>query len=81
MRQTVPAYKDTAPRDVFLAAVKNSVPLGREQTPEDIGQAVVYLAQERHPDRRVSCWDRIPVLLQDEPRAQPEQPDGRYILV
>ena len=33
------------PRDVFLSFV-DTVPLGREQTPEDIGRAVVFLVSE-----------------------------------
>ena len=33
-------------RAAFEAAVKNNMPLGREQTPEDIGKAVVFLASD-----------------------------------
>ena len=32
------------PRDIFLGLVKRGVPLGREQTPEDIGKLVVFLS-------------------------------------
>jgi NAD(P)-dependent dehydrogenase (short-subunit alcohol dehydrogenase family) len=46
MKMTVPQYKDAEPRDVFLEVVKNGVPLGREQTPEDIGKLVVFLASD-----------------------------------
>jgi meso-butanediol dehydrogenase/(S,S)-butanediol dehydrogenase/diacetyl reductase len=38
------AFKD--PRDIFLSQVKSLIPLGREQTPEDIGRAVAFLASE-----------------------------------
>ena len=34
-------------RAVFEAFVKSSTPLGREQTPEDIGRAVSYLCSDR----------------------------------
>ncbi|MDA1279934.1 MAG: glucose 1-dehydrogenase [Chloroflexi bacterium] len=34
-------------RQVFERAVAESVPLGREQTPEDVGNAVAYLASDR----------------------------------
>lgn len=35
------------PREVFQQAVSDSVPLGREQTPEDVGKAVAFLASDR----------------------------------
>jgi meso-butanediol dehydrogenase / (S,S)-butanediol dehydrogenase / diacetyl reductase len=35
------------PRQIFQSAVSESVPLGREQTPEDIGKAVAFLASDR----------------------------------
>ena len=35
------------PRQVFERAVSDMVPLGREQTPEDVGNAVAFLASER----------------------------------
>lgn len=38
------ADEGKAGRDAFDSAVGNFIPLGREQTPEDIAQAVVYLA-------------------------------------
>jgi len=31
-------------RDIFLDQVKRGVPLGREQTPEDIGKLAVFLS-------------------------------------
>ena len=46
MKLSVPELKDTEPRDVFLSVVKRGVPLGREQTPEDIGKLVVFLASD-----------------------------------
>ena len=45
--RTVPAYRELKePKDVFLRYVKRLVPLGREQTEEDIGRAVVFLASD-----------------------------------
>ncbi len=35
------------PRQVFERAVSDMVPLGREQTPEDVGNAVAFLASDR----------------------------------
>jgi meso-butanediol dehydrogenase/(S,S)-butanediol dehydrogenase/diacetyl reductase len=35
------------PRQIFQRTVSESVPLGREQTPEDVGKAVAFLASER----------------------------------
>jgi 3-oxoacyl-[acyl-carrier protein] reductase len=37
-------YADWEPRDIFLDQVKRGVPLGREQTPEDIGNLAVFLS-------------------------------------
>jgi meso-butanediol dehydrogenase/(S,S)-butanediol dehydrogenase/diacetyl reductase len=37
---------ERAPRDVFDAFVQSAVPLGREQTPDDVGHMAVYLASE-----------------------------------
>jgi enoyl-[acyl-carrier-protein] reductase (NADH) len=39
-------YKDMAPRDIFLEQVKHSTPLGREQTPEDIGKLTAFLVSD-----------------------------------
>jgi meso-butanediol dehydrogenase/(S,S)-butanediol dehydrogenase/diacetyl reductase len=36
------------PAEAFDAFVRQTTPLGREQTPEDIGQAVVYLCRARN---------------------------------
>ena len=44
--ETNPAFKGMTPRQVFDKRVADLVPLKREQTPEDIGWAVVFLASE-----------------------------------
>jgi len=45
--RTIPSYRELKePRDVFLRYVKGLVPLGREQTEEDIGRAVVFLVSD-----------------------------------
>lgn len=41
-----PRLKGMSPRDMFLQTQVSHVPLGREQTVEDIGRAVVYFASE-----------------------------------
>jgi NAD(P)-dependent dehydrogenase (short-subunit alcohol dehydrogenase family) len=46
LQAAVPEYQDLEPREVFLEVVKQGVPLGREQTPEDIGKLVVFLASD-----------------------------------
>jgi len=46
MKLTNPEYRDLTPREIFLAAVKRATPLGREQTPEDIGKLVCFLASD-----------------------------------
>lgn len=47
LRQTVPGYQELKePKEVFLRYVKRLVPMGREQTAEDIGNAAVFLASE-----------------------------------
>lgn len=38
----------TEGRETFDQAIQNLVPLGREQTPDDIGEAAVYLAEARN---------------------------------
>jgi len=43
---TNPAFKGMTPRQVFDKRVTDLVPLKREQTPEDIGWAAVFLASE-----------------------------------
>jgi short-subunit dehydrogenase len=44
MKQSMPEYKDLSPREVFLDVVKRNTPMGREQTPADIGNLVAFLA-------------------------------------
>ena len=46
MKARVPAFKDAEPRDIFLGVVRSGVPLGREQTPEDIGRLAAFLASD-----------------------------------
>ena len=41
-----PRFAELAPREVFLEVVKRGVPLGREQTPEDIGELAAFLASD-----------------------------------
>jgi NAD(P)-dependent dehydrogenase (short-subunit alcohol dehydrogenase family) len=41
-----PAFKGLTPEQVFEGAVQNMIPLRRPQMPEDIGNAVVFLASE-----------------------------------
>ncbi len=46
MKQSVPQFAELEPRQIFLEVVKRGVPLGREQTPEDIGELAAFLASE-----------------------------------
>jgi len=46
LKMTVPAYADLEPRDVFLEVVRRGTPLGREQTPEDMGNLAVFLCSD-----------------------------------
>ncbi len=41
-----PDLADMDPRDIFEMQIKGTMPLGREQTPEDIGKAVAFLASD-----------------------------------
>ena len=43
MKQSVPALAALEPRQIFLEHVKKLVPLGAEQTPEDIGLLTAFL--------------------------------------
>jgi NAD(P)-dependent dehydrogenase (short-subunit alcohol dehydrogenase family) len=43
MKQAIPQYAELDPREIFLEVVKRGVPLGREQTPEDIGELAAFL--------------------------------------
>ncbi len=46
LRLSVPEYAALDARQIFLEVVKRGVPLGREQTPEDIGQLAAFLASD-----------------------------------
>ena len=46
IKLSVPEYAALDERAVFLEVVKRGVPLGREQTPEDIGHLVAFLASD-----------------------------------
>jgi len=46
LKMLVSEYSDIEPRDIFLDVVRRSTPLGREQTPEDIGKLTVFLSSE-----------------------------------
>jgi NAD(P)-dependent dehydrogenase (short-subunit alcohol dehydrogenase family) len=46
IRETNPAYADLTPRQMFEKRVEEWIPLKREQTPEDIGHAAVFLVSE-----------------------------------
>ena len=43
MKKSVPAFSALEPRQIFLEHVKKLVPLGAEQTPEDIGLLTAFL--------------------------------------
>jgi len=43
LKMTVAEYGDMEPRAIFLEQVRRGVPLGREQTPEDIGKLASFL--------------------------------------
>ena len=44
--ETNPAFKGMTPRQVFDKRVSDIIPMKREQTPEDIGGAAVFLASD-----------------------------------
>ena len=46
MKLTRPELRDLSPREIFLQAVKQAAPLGREQTPEDSGKLTCFLASD-----------------------------------
>jgi NAD(P)-dependent dehydrogenase (short-subunit alcohol dehydrogenase family) len=46
LKMRVPAYAELAPREIFLNIVKQITPLGREQTPEDVGKLAVFLSSD-----------------------------------
>ncbi|HUP90650.1 MAG TPA: glucose 1-dehydrogenase [Solimonas sp.] len=46
IKTSSPKLANLSPRDIFLDRVKKLTPMGREQTPEDIGQLAVFLASD-----------------------------------
>lgn len=44
--QNDPQYEGLAPREVFEKMIAVNIPFGREQTPEDIGDAAVFLCSD-----------------------------------
>jgi NAD(P)-dependent dehydrogenase (short-subunit alcohol dehydrogenase family) len=46
LKRNNPAFADLDARSIFLEVVKRAVPLGREQTVEDIGQLAAFLASD-----------------------------------
>ena len=46
MKLLDPRYAAMEPRDIFLAVVRESTLLGREQTPEDIGRLTAFLGSD-----------------------------------
>ena len=58
-----PTYADLEPRALFEQWVKQNTPLQREQTPEDIGNLVVFLSSEEGPEHHRTdhpCrWRRV----------------------
>lgn len=43
MKQSVPAFKALEPRQIFLEHIRKLVPMGHEQTPEDVGRLTAFL--------------------------------------
>lgn len=41
-----PAFAEMTPYEIFIDQIKATMPLGRPQTPEDIGKAVAFLASD-----------------------------------
>jgi len=46
LKRTVPEFAQLAPREIFLEVIKRRVPLGREQTLEDVAQLAAFLASD-----------------------------------
>ncbi len=46
MKENVPAFREMSIRDIFLDVVRRSVPLGREQTPDDVGRLAAFLCSD-----------------------------------
>ncbi len=47
MKRNNPDLADVSQREIFLRVVRDSTPLGAEQTPEDIGNLAVFYASEK----------------------------------
>ncbi len=47
MKQNNPDLADVSQRDIFLGVVAQQIPLGGEQTPEDIGNLAVFYASDK----------------------------------
>jgi NAD(P)-dependent dehydrogenase (short-subunit alcohol dehydrogenase family) len=45
-QSSLPSEQRVSPREYFLQQVKSIVPLGREQTPEDVGKLTAFLASD-----------------------------------
>lgn len=45
-RRNDPSQRSLTTREIFDQAIKERCPLGREQTPEDIGKAAVFFASD-----------------------------------
>ena len=43
LKQVVPAFKSLEPRQIFLEHIRKLVPMGAEQTPEDVGRLTAFL--------------------------------------
>ncbi len=46
MKANVPGFGAMEPRDIFLDIVRRTVPLAREQTPDDIGKLAAFLCSD-----------------------------------
>lgn len=46
LSKSYPSFKGMSPEEVFKARVQGATPMGKAQTPEGIGNAVVFLASE-----------------------------------
>jgi 3-oxoacyl-[acyl-carrier protein] reductase len=46
IQKSSPSLSDKEPHDVFLDIVKRATPLGREQTPEDVGKLAAFLCSD-----------------------------------
>ena len=47
IRAAVPRYANASAHEIFLDRVRQSVPLGREQTPSDVGELAAFLCSAR----------------------------------